>query len=88
MTQHRTQKIDLSTQRRIHIVAIGGTGMSAMAGVLLDMGHAVSGSDAQASRYLDRVAVAGATVSVGHDAANLPADVDAVAISTAVKHFR
>jgi UDP-N-acetylmuramate--alanine ligase len=48
------------------------------------MGHRVSGSDRQASVVLDRLPSVGVEAIVGHDAANVPAAVDALAISTAV----
>jgi UDP-N-acetylmuramate--alanine ligase len=75
---------ELGTPRSIHVVAIGGTGMSAIATVLVAMGHTVSGTDLRDSEALDRLRALGATVSVGHHAAHLPPDVDLVAISTAV----
>jgi UDP-N-acetylmuramate--alanine ligase len=75
---------ELGRPRTIHVVAIGGTGMSAIATVLSAMGHRVSGTDLRESEALDRLRALGVTVSVGHDAAHLPADVDLVAISTAV----
>jgi UDP-N-acetylmuramate--alanine ligase len=83
----RAAAIDLRQPRRIHVVGIGGSGMSAIAEVLAGMGHRVSGSDLRPSPGLDRLAGLGVQVFVGHDAANLgpPNDiVDAVAISTAV----
>lgn len=58
--------------------------MSAIAEVLLVMGHRVSGSDLRSSSSLARLDALGATVSVGHDAAHLPAEVDVVTVSTAV----
>lgn len=76
---------DLSSARKIHIVGVGGSGMSAIAEVLAAMGHDVSGSDAAASETLRRVSEAGVRTSVGHTADNVALDCDAVAISTAVK---
>jgi len=77
--------IDLREPRRIHVVGIGGSGMSAIAEVLAGMGHRLSGSDLRASPVLDRLAGLGVRVFVGHDAANLGDDhIDAVAVSTAV----
>ena len=74
---------DLSTQRHIHIVGIGGSGMSAIATVLAAMGHTVSGSDLKDSANLDRLRSMGVAVSIGHAAGHV-GDVDAVTISTAV----
>jgi UDP-N-acetylmuramate--alanine ligase len=76
--------LDLSRPRRVHVVGIGGAGMSAIATVLAGMGHQVSGSDLKESGGLERLRSLGVTVAVGHDAANLPAELDAVTISTAV----
>jgi UDP-N-acetylmuramate--alanine ligase len=58
--------------------------MSAIAAVLAAMGHQVSGSDLKASPGLERLRALGVTVSIGHDATNVPAEVDAVTISTAI----
>ncbi|MFV2039989.1 MAG: UDP-N-acetylmuramate--L-alanine ligase, partial [Acidimicrobiales bacterium] len=66
----------------IHIIGIGGAGMKSIASVLLSMGHQVSGSDLRASG-LDGLRAEGASVVVGHDAANL-GKVDLVTRSTAV----
>jgi UDP-N-acetylmuramate--alanine ligase len=58
--------------------------MSAIATVLVEQGHTVSGSDAAESRTLDRLRDLGVTVAVGHAPANLPAELDAVMVSTAI----
>jgi UDP-N-acetylmuramate--alanine ligase len=76
--------IDLTSPRRIHIVGIGGAGMSAIAIVLAESGHRVTGTDAASSPVLDRLAELGVGTRVGHDAAHLPDDVELVSISTAV----
>jgi UDP-N-acetylmuramate--alanine ligase len=78
------QVADLSTPLSIHVVGVGGAGMSAIAEVLVTMHHSISGSDQVASPVLDRLRDVGVSAVVGHDAANVPAGVDAVAISTAV----
>jgi UDP-N-acetylmuramate--alanine ligase len=69
--------------RSIHIVGIGGAGMSAIATVLVAMGHDVSGSDVRDSATLERLRALGVTVHVGHDAGNLDG-ADLVAISSAI----
>ena len=58
--------LDLGTPRRIHIVGIGGAGMSAIALVLRDMGHQVSGSDLKDSPVAERLRSHGIAVAVGH----------------------
>jgi UDP-N-acetylmuramate--alanine ligase len=74
----------LATKRRIHVVGAGGAGMSAIALVLAQMGHAVSGSDLRDSRSLTRIALVGVATHVGHRAEHVAAGIDAVVISTAV----
>ncbi len=68
---------------RIHFVGIGGSGMSGIAEVLLNLGYQVSGSDLASSAVTDRLIALGAKVSLGHDAEHV-ADVDVVVTSTAV----
>jgi UDP-N-acetylmuramate--alanine ligase len=75
--------VDLTPPQAIHIVGIGGAGMSAIATVLASMGHRVSGSDLKGSKALDRLADQGLRVAVGHDAAQLE-DASVVARSTAI----
>ncbi|MDP1793808.1 MAG: UDP-N-acetylmuramate--L-alanine ligase [Acidimicrobiales bacterium] len=76
--------IDLGQRQRIHVVGVGGAGMSAIAVVLKAMGHVVSGSDQRESPVLERIAAAGVVTKVGHDAAEING-VDLVAISTAIR---
>ncbi len=56
---------------RVHLVGIGGAGMSGIARILLDRGALVSGSDAKESRGVAALRARGAQVSIGHDPANL-----------------
>ena len=76
--------LDLSRPLAVHVVGVGGAGMSAIAEVLATMGHEVSGSDARESSVLARLRAAGIEAVAGHDAAHVGPGVDAVAISTAV----
>jgi len=69
---------------RIHIVGVGGAGMSAIATVLAGTGHTVSGSDLKDSPAIARLRIHGVEALVGHRAANLPSEVDAVVVSTAI----
>ncbi len=75
--------LDLRTAQRLHVVGIGGAGMNAIATVLAQMGHTVSGSDLRDGPGLDRLRAMDVEVHIDHDAANL-GDVDVVAISTAI----
>ncbi|MCC2597446.1 UDP-N-acetylmuramate--L-alanine ligase [Pusillimonas sp. MFBS29] len=67
----------------IHFVGIGGSGMSGIAEVLLNLGYSISGSDIQESNVTRRLADLGARITIGHDAANV-AGVGAIVTSTAV----
>ena len=70
--------------KRIHFVGIGGSGMSGIAEVLLNLGYQVSGSDVAANAATERLASLGAKIVQGHDAGNVAA-ADAVVVSSAVK---
>lgn len=74
---------DLSRPRRVHVVAIGGAGMSAIATVLAERGHHVSGSDQRDGVALARLRTLGVQVHLGHEAANV-GDAELVVASTAV----
>lgn len=76
--------LDLSTRRRIHVVGVGGPGMSAIAIVLAQMGHEVSGSDVRDVATLDSVREAGVRVSIGHDPRSIEG-CDIVTSSTAIR---
>lgn len=75
--------IDLSSPKSIHLIAIGGAGMAAIAEVLHGMGHDVRGSDMVQSAAVDRLRVLGIDAVVGHDADNVQSP-DFAAKSTAV----
>src|SRR5687768_5112595 len=70
--------------RQIHFVGIGGSGMSGIAEVLVNLGYHVSGSDQKRSAVTDRLAALGARIFEGHAAENV-ADAQVVVTSTAVK---
>lgn len=57
--------------RRVHMVGIGGAGMSGIARILLDRGGLVSGSDAKESRAVVALRARGAAIRIGHDASSL-----------------
>jgi UDP-N-acetylmuramate--alanine ligase len=56
---------------RVHMVGIGGAGMSGIARILLDRGGQVSGSDAKDSRGVIALRARGAQIRIGHDASAL-----------------
>ena len=70
--------------RKIHFIGVGGSGMSGIAEVLLNLGYEISGSDLSDSATLSRLAALGIATHVGHSANNVK-DADAVVTSTAVK---
>jgi len=70
--------------RQIHFVGIGGSGMSGIAEVLLNLGYQVSGSDQKRSAVTERLATLGARIFEGHAAGNV-AEAQVVVTSTAVK---
>jgi UDP-N-acetylmuramate--alanine ligase len=76
--------LDLTKPRAVHIVGIGGAGMSAIATVMVRMGHRVSGSDLRESRALERLRLLDVTTYVGHAGDHLPDHLDAVVTSTAI----
>ncbi len=57
--------------QRVHMVGIGGAGMSGIARILLDRGGLVSGSDAKESRGVRALRARGALIRIGHDASSL-----------------
>lgn len=72
---------------RVHLVGIGGAGMSGIARIVLARGGAVSGSDARDSRTVLALRAQGALVAVGHQAENLDqfdGEPSAVVVSTAI----
>jgi len=70
--------------QRIHMVGIGGIGMSGIAEVLLTLGYSVSGSDTKLSTITERLQDLGATVYEGHRAENVEG-AHVVVVSSAVK---
>jgi UDP-N-acetylmuramate--alanine ligase len=83
MPADRAEVLDLRAPQRVHIVGIGGAGMSAIALVLRSMGHTVSGSDLKESPVAARLRSQGIEVAIGHRVENV-GDVDAVTFSPAV----
>ena len=69
--------------KHIHFIGIGGSGMSGIAEVLLNLGYQVSGSDLADNPVTQRLKRLGATVYVGHDKSH-SSNANAVVVSSAV----
>jgi UDP-N-acetylmuramate--alanine ligase len=75
----------LGKTRRIHLVGVGGIGMSGIAELLANLGYAVSGSDAKRSSVTDRLVSLGVTVATaGHAAVNV-GNAEVVVYSSAIR---
>jgi len=69
---------------KVHFIGIGGTGISAIALLLLEKGWQVSGTDKSASRYFDAVTAKGAYTLIGHSP-ELALKADLIVRSSAVR---
>ena len=67
----------------IHLIGVGGVGMSGIAEVLINLGYQVSGSDLRHSPVTERLQALGATVYEGHHASQV-AQTDVVVVSSAI----
>ncbi len=70
---------------KIHLIGIGGIGVSALAQYYLEKGHEISGSDLVASEITDFMIRKGAKIVIGQSAENIKQDFDLVVYSPAVK---
>lgn len=75
---------DAIQKQHVHLIGIGGCGMSGLAAMLLKRGARVSGTDAVASAELARLAERGAKVTTHQRAEDLPSDADLVVVSAAI----
>jgi UDP-N-acetylmuramate--alanine ligase len=70
---------------KIHFIGIGGIGISGLAKYMRFSGHEVSGSDMKATHITQRLLDRGITVTIGHDAANIPQGCDLVIHSAIIR---
>ncbi len=84
MTNEMRRQASFGRIKNVHMVGIGGIGMSSIAEVLIARGYRVSGSDLRASDVTKRLVSLGATIHEGHAAGHV-ADADVVVYSSAVK---
>jgi UDP-N-acetylmuramate--alanine ligase len=76
----------VSRPRPIHLVGVGGAGMSGLARLALAAGYRVSGSDREESETLAALRRGGVDARPGHDAAAVPRDAEALVVSTAIAY--
>lgn len=75
---------ELAVVKRVHMVGIGGSGMSGIAEILWNIGFRVTGSDIQESNNVKRLCSLGIPISIGHRKENLK-DAQLVIISSAIR---
>lgn len=75
----------MAIPQKVHLVGIGGSGMSGLARVLHERGCTVTGSDVRSTDVTVALAALGIRVIIGHDSVNVPADAQMVIRSAAVK---
>jgi UDP-N-acetylmuramate--alanine ligase len=83
MSAAQQTRFNLAPSAHVHLVGIGGSGMSAIAWVLLGRGYRVSGSDMQRNQLTAELAEAGATIYAGHAVEQITG-ADLLVISSAV----
>jgi UDP-N-acetylmuramate--alanine ligase len=69
----------------LHFIGIGGSGMSGIAEILLNLGYRVSGSDLKRSDVTDHLVNSGAKISFGHSTDSIPKETTAVVVSSAIR---
>jgi UDP-N-acetylmuramate--alanine ligase len=72
--------------KKIHLIGISGIGMSGIAEYLLGKGYIISGSDLNSTFITERLESLGAKIFIKHNIENIPADVDFVIYTSAVKN--
>ncbi|MFH1387253.1 MAG: UDP-N-acetylmuramate--L-alanine ligase [bacterium] len=77
------KKLDIDRPKNIHLIGVGGCGMSAIAKILKEMGHKVSGSDVKEGPNTMRLKELGVKICIGHEA-SLVREADIVVYSSAV----
>ena len=70
--------------KRVHMIGIGGSSMSGLAGMLVQQGYHVTGSDKSHSHAVERLEAQGVAVAIGHDEKNVQG-ADVLVYSAAIK---
>ena len=71
-------------RKKIHIVGIGGIGLSSLAQLLLEQGHEISGCDRSDSIVVENLRKKGIEINIGHGASHVTDDIDEVIYSDAL----
>ncbi len=77
-------EIIIGGELKIHLIGVAGSGMSGIAGLLMALGHRVSGSDKVRTVEIERLEKCGLQFHLGQDAANL-SEADLVVFSSAIR---
>jgi UDP-N-acetylmuramate--alanine ligase len=83
LTEDGSREASHAVPQRVHLVGVGGAGMSAIARILAQRGHVVSGSDLHDGRAVTALRALGVGVEIGHHAEHV-GDAEVVVTSTAV----
>jgi len=75
----------LSGIKKVHLIGIGGVGVSGLAFILKDKGFQVSGSDSRESSKVKALCDAGIKVFIGHREEQVDLDVDIVGYSSIIR---
>ena len=70
--------------KKIHLIGIGGSGMSGIAEVLINLGYSVTGSDIEYSQTIEKIESIGGRVFIGHSSENIK-EAEVVVYSTAIR---
>lgn len=76
--------MELEKYNKIHCIGIGGSGVSALAAILIGMGKTISGSDSTGSELISHLEKIGAKIKLSHDSSNLPSDAELIIYSSAI----
>lgn len=77
--------VDLNEVKNIHLMGVGGAGMSGLALLFHELGFSVSGCDTGHDEYAEKIQTAGVKVLYGHDVSHLDeCGVDLLAYSSAI----
>jgi UDP-N-acetylmuramate--alanine ligase len=79
----RSHDTVLRPDARVHVIGIGGAGMSALAWILLQRGHRVTGSDLRAGRAVAALRAMGAEIEIGHQPQRVDGS-DLIVVSAAI----